>query len=285
MTLCDYIKTLPQYCVPQHAFSRLMGKIADIQQPQVKNWLIDRFIARYKVDMSIAKQSDPYAYKTFNDFFTRELRADARPIVQDNNHLLSPADGMISQFGDINEGNIFQAKGRSFSVEELLAESKETAQPWMKGSFATIYLAPSDYHRVHMPVTGQLYKMTYVPGKLFSVNPRTDRCVSKLFARNERLICYFDTDHGPMAMILVGAMIVASIRVKWEAGIGPKQNSEITRWNYTENNHQLFQGHEMGQFALGSTVIILSAQQLEWNNKVEIGSKVMMGQDLAKFKQ
>lgn len=282
MTICDYIKTLPQYCVPQHGLSRLMGKIADIKQPQIKNGLIDLFIARYKVDMSLAKQSDPHAYKTFNDFFTREIRPEMRPILTNVNHILSPADGMISQFGQIDQGKLFQAKGRSFLLEDLLAESKENIQTWQNGSFATIYLAPADYHRVHMPVGGQLIKMTYVPGKLFSVNPATDRCIPRLFARNERLICYFATEHGPVVVIMVGAMIVASIRVAW-AGAIASERCEVKQWSYAQENLQFIQGQEMGQFALGSTVIVLTAKQLKWNENIALGSRVIMGQTLASY--
>mgnify|MGYP003124183137 FL=1 len=205
MTLSQKAFSLLQYPLPQHALSRLTGKFAQCDNPWVKDTLIKAFIKRFKVDMSQALEPDPTAYATFNDFFTRALKADARPLGEG---LLSPADGTLSQFGRLTTaGKLVQAKGHTFSVQTLLGGDKALADEFLNGSFATVYLSPSDYHRVHMPVTGTLREMIYVPGRLFSVNQATANYVPGLFARNERLVCIFDTEHGPMAMVLVGAMI------------------------------------------------------------------------------
>ena len=207
----DDLFVFSQYLAPQHLISRGAGKVAECEIPRFKNALIEWFIKRYGVNMSEAERQNPEDFKHFNDFFTRALKADARSIDDAKDAIVSPVDGVISQLGAIKQGQIFQAKGQSFSLVELLGGDIDRAQPFMGGDFATIYLSPKDYHRIHMPITGTLKEMVYIPGKLFSVNPVTAENVSRLFARNERVAAIFDTELGPMAMVLVGAMIVASI--------------------------------------------------------------------------
>ncbi|MGB8483802.1 MAG: archaetidylserine decarboxylase, partial [Acinetobacter bohemicus] len=199
-----------QRVVPQHQLSRVVGKLAASENPIVKNTVIQAFKAQYGIDMSIAEQSNALKYKSFNDFFTRSLKDGVRAIDADPKSIVSPADGAISQLGSIEEGDIFQAKGQTFSVEKLIADP-QLAEPFKNGQFATVYLSPKDYHRVHMPVAGTLTETLYVPGELFSVNQTTAENIPGLFARNERMVCLFDTELGRMAVVLVGAMIVAGI--------------------------------------------------------------------------
>jgi len=230
--------------------------------------------------MDEAAEPNPEAYAHFNDFFTRELKADARPFVDEKGSIACPADGCISQIGDIELGRIFQAKGHRFSMKELLGGSNEVAELFDGGKFATIYLSPKDYHRVHMPVTGTLKEMIYVPGKLFSVSPLTAYEVPRLFARNERMIAIFDTEHGPMAMILVGAMIVASIETVW-AGLVTPPKRELKQIDYGYQP-KLKKGEEMGRFKLGSTVILLfGANKVSWAEQLQANVDVRMGELLA----
>ena len=237
-----------QYILPHHTLSRLIGRFAECETPWFKNRLIAWFIKRYNVNMSEALLEDPSAYKHFNDFFTRELKADARTADTTDKAVLSPADGAISQQGEIEYGRIFQAKGHSFSLLELLGGDAERAAPFMGGSFSTVYLSPKDYHRVHMPLTGILREMVYIPGRLFSVNQTTAGNVPELFARNERVACIFDTEHGPMAVVLVGAMVVASIETVWAGLITPPMR-ELRSYDYSQAARQpitLEKGMEMG---------------------------------------
>ena len=267
-----------QYLLPQHLLSRLVGKLAECRLPWLKNLLIRRFIAQYNVDMSEAVDSTPEAYANFNAFFTRALKDDARPI--DDAHVVCPADGAISQLGEINRGRIFQAKGQDYSLQTLLGDDKALTAEFDGGSFATIYLSPRDYHRVHMPVDGTLRSMTYVPGKLFSVNTTTAENVRSLFARNERAICVFDTEFGPMAMILVGAMIVAGIETVWDGQVAPPPR-QITTRNYPQDAPSLKKGEEMGRFKLGSTVILLFGKdKIDWLDKFEALSPTRLGEAL-----
>ena len=270
-----------QYLLPHHTLSRLVGKLASCRTTWLKNALITRFIKRFNVDMSQAAQPDPTAYANFNDFFTRALRDDARPLDETPNGILCPADGAISQLGTIEQGRLFQAKGHSFSLTELLGGDTERATPFMGGQFATVYLSPRDYHRLHMPVTGTLREMIYVPGRLFSVNQTTAENVPDLFARNERVVCIFDTELGPMAMVLVGAMIVASIETVWAGQITPPTRT-LKTWQYDVNAREpivLEKGAEMGRFLLGSTVILTFApNSMEWSEQLKAGSPVEMGQ-------
>ena len=272
-----------QYILPHHLLSRLVGKLAQSQVRWIKNSFIKFFIRRFNIDMSLALYETPDQYACFNDFFTRPLKEGVRPICSEPNSIACPADGAISQLGTIEHGRIFQAKGHSFSVSELLGGCNERATEFMGGSFCTVYLSPKDYHRVHMPLTGTLREMVYIPGKLFSVNQTTAENVSELFARNERLACIFDTEQGPMAVVLVGAMIVASIETVWAGQVTPYQR-QISTTSYREQDQQpisLEKGAELGRFKLGSTAIILfGAQMAQWQESLTAGNTVNMGQML-----
>lgn len=273
-----------QYVLPHHTLSRLIGHVAECQTPWFKNRLISWFIKRYQVDMSEALQEDPSAYPHFNDFFTRALKANVRPLDNSEKSVLSPADGAISQLGKIEHGRIFQAKGHSFSLLELLGGDAERAAPFMGGSFSTVYLSPKDYHRVHMPLTGILREMVYIPGRLFSVNQTTAEHVPDLFARNERVVCIFDTEQGPMAVVLVGAMIVASIETVWAGLITPPLR-QLRSYDYSQAARQpisLEKGAEMGRFKLGSTAIVLfGPDHVAWDIGLQQASAVKVGQRLA----
>lgn len=274
-----------QYLLPQHLLSRLTGRLADCRIGWVKNQLIKAFIKRFNVDMSEALQEDPTTYDSFNDFFTRELKPDAREILADPTQLVSPADGAISELGKLQHGQLMQAKGINYSLTRLLGGDLEKAQPFMGGSFATIYLSPRDYHRVHMPLQGRLLETIYVPGKLFSVNQATADNVPGLFARNERLVCFFETPAGPMALILVGAMIVAGIETVWDGQVAP-QARKVTLRNFSDPQPVVLEkGQEMGRFKLGSTAILIFAPDtVEWREDLKNGTKVKLGEALAKLK-
>lgn len=275
---------LLQYLLPQHLLSRLAGLVAENRSLWFKQRFITWFIKKYQVNMSEALVEDPNAYAHFNDFFTRELKPGVRPIVDTANSIASPADGAISQLGPIEHGRIFQAKGQSYGLLELLGGKQSLADEFMGGDFATVYLSPRDYHRVHMPATGTLREMIYVPGKLFSVNQTTAENVPELFARNERAVCIFDTEHGPMAVVLVGAMIVASIETVW-AGLVTPPKREIRHFDYSSAARQpiiLEKGAELGRFKLGSTAIVLFApNQVTWADTLAAETPVQMGQLLA----
>ncbi|WP_316368310.1 archaetidylserine decarboxylase [Candidatus Thiodiazotropha sp. CDECU1] len=274
-----------QYILPHHLLSSLMHSIARIELKPLKDLLIRQAIKWYTVDMQEALQSDPAQYRCFNDFFTRALRPDARPVTQESNQLASPADGTLSQAGDIEAGFLFQAKGHDYSLLELLGGDSEMSRLFEDGNFATIYLSPRDYHRLHMPVSGRLKRMLHVPGRLFSVNETTCRKVPRLFARNERVICLFETDLGPMAMILVGAIFVSSIETVWAGTVTPVQQ-RVNSWDYAPQSEpaaiELDRGEEMGRFNMGSTVILLFPKDaLEWMEDLTAGSTVRMGQAIA----
>ena len=267
-----------QYLIPQHALSRLLGKLAEGRM--LKNMLISLFIKRYGVDLSEAEISDPKQFNNFNHFFTRALAANARPLAQEEGAVLCPADGSISEIGDIEENRILQAKGRHYTVAQLLAD-EDAAKTFHDGNFATVYLAPRDYHRVHMPMEGKLLQTTYVPGKLFSVNRVTANSVPNLFARNERLVCLFDTPAGKMALVLVGAMIVAGIETVWSGQVCPAPSRVVNRTNYEQASPavQLARGVEMGRFKLGSTVIVLfEPGKVALSPALSAGSITRMGQ-------
>ena len=270
-----------QYLVPQHLLSRLVGYLAETKISWLKNLLIKSFIKQYDVDMSLALNSDYKSYENFNAFFTRPLKPDARPITSEPKALACPADGAISQLGDIVHGRIFQAKGQSFSAYEILGGDQATADLFQDGKFATIYLSPKDYHRLHMPLAGKLISMTYIPGDLFSVNNTTADNVPSLFARNERAVCLFETEAGPMAMILVGAMIVAAIETVWAGQIAPA-NKAIKTVDYRNPAPvELDKGEEMGRFKLGSTVVLLFGKdQVEWAEELVHGSPTKMGENM-----
>lgn len=268
-----------QYLAPQHLFSRIVGKVAE--SALFKTPFIGWFKKRYNVDMSEALEEDPFSYENFNAFFTRQLKPDARPIAQDLNAIVSPADGAISQVGAINEQQLLQAKGRTYSVQSLLACGEETAAKYTDGRFITVYLSPKDYHRVHMPVAGKLLRTTYVPGKLFSVNQQTAGAVPNLFARNERLVCYFDTEVGEMVLVLVGAMIVAGIETVWSGIAAPNSSKEPVDCDDFEEI-VLRTGEEMGRFKLGSTAIVLFQKgAIDFCSTLEAGNSIRMGEKIA----
>ncbi|GGY78860.1 hypothetical protein GCM10011613_24530 [Cellvibrio zantedeschiae] len=274
-----------QHWVPQHALSRFVGKIANSQNSFVKNTFIEWFIKRYQVDMSLAAEENPRAYACFNDFFTRELKPGIRPICKEPIAIVCPADGAISQLGKIVDGRVFQAKDQDYSVEELLGGDVALAQEFADGDFATVYLSPKDYHRVHMPYGGKLRTMVSIPGDLFSVNTVTAGHVSRLFSRNERVAAIFDTDIGPMAVVLVGAMIVAGIETVWDGELAPMGSREIEFSNYPYQNIVLEKGAEMGRFKLGSTAIILFARdKIKWEAQFIAGAATRVGVKLAEKK-
>jgi len=279
----DRLFILSQYLLPHHLLSRLAGCIAECRLPWLKNAFTGWFAERYQVDMSEALVEDLTAYEHFNAFFTRALKEGARPLAEQANAVLCPADGAISQLGPIEHGRIFQAKGHDYSLTALLGGDAERAAPFMGGQFATVYLSPKDYHRVHMPLSGTLREMVYIPGRLFSVNQTTAENVPGLFARNERVACLFDTDRGPMAVVLVGAMIVASIETVWAGLITPPKR-ELKSVSYDAASRvpiTLEKGAEMGRFKLGSTAIVLfGPEQVQWTEELEAGSSVRMGQQI-----
>lgn len=264
-----------QRVVPQHQLSRVVGKVAASENPIVKNIVIQAFKSKYDIDLSIAEQNNPLQYKSFNEFFTRALKQGVRQIDSDSRSIVSPADGAISQIGQITDGEVFQAKGQSFSVEQLVGDP-QLAAPFKQGQFATVYLSPRDYHRVHMPFAGTLTETLYVPGELFSVNQVTAENVPNLFARNERMVCLFDTEIGRMAVVLVGAMIVAGIETVATGKVKPNGRLDLQQ-HYLE----LQKGDELGRFYLGSTAIILfEPNTMAWDQQFKAESVVVMGERL-----
>ncbi|QHM77992.1 Phosphatidylserine decarboxylase proenzyme [Mixta theicola] len=284
--MLDAIKLGLNDLLPKKWLTELAGWAASKRAGWLTKAVIDIFVWFYRVDMSEAKKPDTASYRTFNDFFVRPLRDEARPIDADPNLLVLPADGAISQLGHIDGDTIFQAKGHSYSLEALLAGDRQMAAQFRDGEFATTYLAPRDYHRVHMPCNGILREMIYVPGELYSVNPLTARHVPNLFARNERVICYFDTEFGPMAQILVGATIVGSIETAWSGTVTPPREGVIKRWSWPGADNEgavvLLKGQEMGRFKLGSTVInLFAAGRIKLAESLEAESKTRLGQPMA----
>ena len=245
-----------QFLLPRLTLTRAAGWLASRRWGTATTWAIRRFIARYRVDMSEAADPDPRAYPTFNAFFTRALREGARPVAPEG--LLCPVDGTISQFGPIEDGRIFQAKGHQYDATALLGGDAALAAGFRHGHFATLYLSPRDYHRIHMPCAGRLRHMVHVPGELFSVNPATAQAVPGLFARNERVVCVFDGEHGPFVMVLVGATIVGSMATVWHGVVNPPRPGAVRAWDYEAGTAPvLARGAEMGRFLLGSTVVML----------------------------
>ncbi|REH40400.1 phosphatidylserine decarboxylase [Paraperlucidibaca baekdonensis] len=275
----DRLRTAFQYVLPQHALSRVVGKLAASTTPWIKDTFISRFAERYQVDMSEALEPDLSRYACFNDFFTRALKPGARSLCTEADSILCPADGAISQLGPITADRVFQAKGHDYSLGDLLAD-EQAAKAFVGGQFATVYLSPRDYHRVHMPLSGRLTRSVYVPGDLFSVNTLTAQTVPNLFARNERLVAHFDTEAGPMVVILVGAMIVASIETVW--GGVEAIGSRIRTTDFTADQAiTLNSGDELGRFRLGSTAIVLFGPDvMAWEASFVSGSPTRMGQRL-----
>lgn len=280
--MINWIKVRLQYILPKHLLSRLLGKLAAAQAGFVTQFLIKTFIKAYKIDMSEALWEKPGAYRTFNEFFTRPLKEDIRPIVEGDDVLCHPVDGAVSQFGDIIGDDVFQAKGHKYSLTTLLGGKPELAACFKGGKFATIYLAPSDYHRIHMPVDGKLTDTLHVPGELFSVNPLTVTNVPGLFARNERVVALFDTHVGKVAMVLVGATIVASIETVWAGNITPPAGKYVQHWQHNDEDISLSKGEEMGRFKLGSTVVLcFESDKIEFSDS-STGAVTRLGKELAK---
>jgi phosphatidylserine decarboxylase len=245
----------PQYLLPKRLLTALAGRVASLHGGAFTHALIRKFIAKYRVNMEEALDPRVESYATFNDFFTRALRADARPMA--DSPFICPVDAAISQFGPIEHDQIFQAKGHSYSTRALVGGDQALAHQFDHGHFATLYLAPKDYHRIHMPCEGRLKRMIYIPGDLFSVNPLTARHVPSLFARNERVVCVFDTPNGPFVNVLVGATIVGSVATVWHGVVNPPRTRDVREWRYDDQKIELAKGAEMGRFLLGSTVVML----------------------------
>lgn len=277
-------QVLLQYLVPQHGISRLVHRIARSRRLPLRKAAMKWFVRRYGVDLSEALEPSLDAYPDFNSFFTRALHPDARPPADDPQAVLCPVDGRVSQVGSILDSDIFQAKGRRYSLAQLLGGSKERAAPFVNGSFATLYLSPGDYHRVHMPAAGRLYEMVHVPGRLFSVSPACVAAVPRLFARNERVACLFETAIGPMAVVLVGAINVGSIETVWAGEVTPPRGRRIAINQYPTTGTpaiELARGAEMGRFNLGSTVIVLFGPgRVQWRDPLAAGQPVHLGEAL-----
>lgn len=274
-----------QYVVPQHLLSHLVGWLAETRIDWIKNLFISRFIQQFNVNMAEAERQTPDAFENFNDFFTRELKPGMRVIDKNSNAIVSPADGAISQLGPIKNGRIFQAKGHDYSLIELLGGNSKTADDFIGGQFATIYLSPKDYHRLHMPVTGTLREMIYVPGDLFSVNQTTAQNVPRLFSRNERVVAIFDTELGPMALVLVGAMIVAGIETTWAGRITPFDRKVRSTSYPAIGDSQLpliiEKGEEMGRFFLGSTIVAcFGKDKMRWLEELKAEQTLRLGESI-----
>jgi len=276
----DRLAVLPQYLMPKQALTALAGRFASARLGGFTTWVIRKFVARYRVNMAEAANPNPAAYPTFNEFFTRALKPGARPI--SDAALICPVDGAISQFGKIAQDQIFQAKGHHYSSTALVGGDAALAAQFQDGHFATIYLSPRDYHRIHMPAAGRLTRMIHVPGDLFSVNPTTARGVPGLFARNERVVCLFESAAGPFVLALVGATIVGSVATPWHGIVTPPRSGKLREWNYDKQPIQLAQGEEMGRFLLGSTVVMLFPKgPLKFNSAWQAGAPVQLGEAMA----
>ena len=268
--------------LPHHFLSRAVFHLTRLKNPLVTP-AIRWFIRSFNVDMADAEQQDPKVFKTFNEFFVRSLTPEARPIAAGNKLLASPVDGTVSQCGVIAHDHLFQAKGQCYSVEDLLGGEPLLAKLFSGGQFATIYLAPYNYHRIHMPLSGRLKKMIHIPGRLFSVAPWTVQTVPRLFARNERLVCLFTTAAGPMAMVLVGAINVAAIETVWSGLVTPPSGKTISHFDYDHTAKDFNKGDEMGRFNMGSTVILLTTAQVEWAAHLKPDQTLRMGEEIGSF--
>ncbi|CAN7395651.1 archaetidylserine decarboxylase [Pseudoduganella sp. LjRoot289] len=281
--MSDRLAVLPQYLLPKGALTNFAGRVAGAKGGAMTTRLIRWFVGRYDVNMAEAANSDIASYHSFNEFFTRALRPDARPLADAD--FICPVDGRISQFGAIEDDQIFQAKGHKFSTTALVGGDQELAAQFQHGSFANLYLSPRDYHRIHMPCDGKLTRMIYVPGELFSVNPTTARGIPGLFARNERVVCVFDTAHGPFVMTLVGATIVGSMATVWHGVVNPPRRSSVQEWTYGDKDIVLKKGEEMGRFLLGSTVVMLFPKdKLHFNAAWQPAGPVRLGEAMANLK-
>jgi phosphatidylserine decarboxylase len=284
--LADYLKALPQYLLPHHLLSRLLSRLTHARAGAVKNFLIRGFSRLYHINLDEAASSNPADYEHFNAFFTRALKPGVRPMEGGEKVVVSPVDGTVSQCGLIEDGRIFQAKGRSYTTRQLLGGDARLAELFEGGEFATIYLSPTDYHRIHMPLDGTLHEMVHVPGRLFSVSPATTRIIPGLFARNERVVTLFDTEAGPMAMVLVGAIFVASVETVWGGVITPPAGKKVRSWDYRGSDQPtvLTKGEEMGRFNMGSTVVLLFPKgKCQWDGVATHGTHLQLGQAIGRI--
>ncbi len=278
--MSDRLAVLPQYLLPKGALTNFAGRVAGAKGGAMTTRLIRWFVGRYQVNMDEALDPNIANYPSFNEFFTRALRPDARPLAPAD--YICPVDGRISQFGPIDADQIFQAKGHKFSTAALVGGDRALAARFEHGSFANLYLSPKDYHRIHMPCDGRLTRMIYIPGELFSVNPTTARGIPGLFARNERVVCVFDTAQGPLVMVLVGATIVGSMATVWHGVVNPPRAPKLCEWQYGEQDIGLKKGQEMGRFLLGSTVVMLFPKDtLHFNAAWQPAGPVRLGEAMA----
>jgi len=279
----DRRKVLPQYVLPKRGLTAFAGRVASRERGPTTTRLVRWFVRKYGVDLGEAVESDPAAYASFNDFFTRALKPGARPIADAD--LVCPVDGTISQFGAIEHDQVLQAKGHRYSTTALVGGDHALAERFHDGSFATLYLSPKDYHRIHMPCDGTLVRMIHVPGSLFSVNPVTARGVPRLFARNERVVCVFESDvFGVFVLTLVGATIVGSMATVWHGVVNPPRVRRVREWHYPERGVTLKQGEEMGRFLLGSTVVLLFPKcALRFNPRWQPGAPIRLGEPMAEL--
>ena len=280
--MSDRFNVLSQYVLPKQALTTFAGRVASGQRGRLTTGLIRWFVGKYGVNMAEAAEPDIASYLSFNDFFTRALKPGARPLAAAE--LICPVDGAISQFGRIEDDQIFQAKGHRYSTTAMVGGDSQLAAQFQHGSYATLYLSPKDYHRIHMPCDGRLRRMIYVPGALFSVNPVTARGVPGLFARNERVVCVFDTARGPMVLALVGATIVGSMATVWHGVVNRSRQGAVREWHYDEQAVNLRQGDEMGRFLLGSTVVMLFPQgALQFNPAWQPAQAICLGEVMANY--
>ena len=278
--MSDRLAVLPQYLLPKRLLTLLAGLFASSRLGRLTTWVIRRFVDRYRVNMGEAANPDITSYASFNDLFTRALKPGVRPLATAD--LICPVDGAISQFGPILKEQIFQAKGHAYSTTALVGGDATAAARFHNGHFATLYLSPRDYHRIHMPCAGELTRMVHVPGDLFSVNPTTARGVPGLFARNERVVCFFESTDGPFVLVLVGATIVGSMATVWHGQVNPPRTGIPRQWDYPKGQVSLQQGQEMGRFLLGSTVVMLfPAGPLSFNVAWEPGRPIVLGEAMA----
>ena len=278
--MSDRLAVLPQYLLPKQALTTLAGKFASARLGGLTTSVIRWFVGRYNVNMAEAANPDIASYTSFNDFFTRALKPGARPLAQAD--LICPVDGAISQFGPIAKDQVFQAKGHTYSTTALVGGDAAAAARFDNGHFATLYLSPRDYHRIHMPCAGELTRMVHVPGDLFSVNPTTARGVPGLFARNERVVCFFESAQGPFVLVLVGATIVGSMATVWHGQVNPPRTGVPRQWDYAKGQVSLQQGEEMGRFLLGSTVVMLFPQgPLQFNPQWSPTRPIQLGEAMA----
>lgn len=285
-SMVDKLKVNIQYFLPKKLLSRAVGKLAAAELGKGTTWIVENFIKYYNVDMKDVEVKDVNEFKTFNAFFTRALKKGARPIAAEAEALVSPVDGTVSELGEIYKDAVLQAKGHYYSLEALLGGDTKDAKDFESGEFATIYLSPKDYHRVHMPFAGKLEKMVFIPGDLFSVNPLTAKNVDNLFARNERVVCFFKNDKiGRFAVVLVGATIVASIETVFAGVIAPSVGKEKTIYDYSKDNITFKKGDELGRFLLGSTVVcVFPKGKVGFDKKLKTGTPLKMGTKIGDVK-